>query len=366
MKTLLKPIATIIFLVSFYSSIAQSEGQLIINSFEPTQTFKSSDLLKWVQVITSGAEPQNVHLQISLNHFGGQKIVSFQAKGSLPSGGGNAVGLEILNLEESDVFIADIVSQLGYYPEGNYTLCVTNLITNEQECVNYKFKNKALLELAYPLNEEEVEMDRPYFNWIYSQYHEGISFNIMVKEKREGQSNVQALELNPPKIFINDHPSLFLPYPPELDPIEKGNSYVWQVEVLLNKKPVGKSEIWSFYLSDVEKPKEYPISRSYVDLDKITTPPSLYIEGDLKFKTLQKSKEGQIFIKIINDKGKEQKLSDFNSVLISPGENYYVLKLDEIANLKHLKNYKCELESPLLKTNKLTILFTYIDPKFSK
>jgi hypothetical protein len=44
-----------------------------------------------------------------------------------------------------------------------------------------------------------------------------------------------------------------LPYPPELEDLEVGKQYAWQVEAILGETPVQTSEVWEFEIVEEEQ-----------------------------------------------------------------------------------------------------------------
>ena len=364
-----KHITTFLFLASFiFHSFSQSNDfQIVIQGFEPRMTNSYEDLLKWVQVVSNNSGNGKVELQLALNHADGENICTFQAVGEVKQGITPGSSLEVRNKRTTDDSFSEIIQQTGALPEGNYLLCISSLNHSfETNCETYRFRNTAMLELTFPFNKEEVELERPYFSWVYGQFNSFTRFNITCKELKEGQSEIEALERNPLLFYVENHSSLFLTYPNEIDPIETGKNYVWQVDVLVEGRPIGKSEIWSFYRKEAEEVISYPISRSYVEINELNEPPSLYILDELKIKTSHKSKSGEIQVSIFNEKNKKEKLSEHNVLFSDVGENYFILKLDDIANLKHLKKYRCEFHSELLDQQNVTIFFTYLDPGIVK
>jgi len=157
-----------------------------------------------------------------------------------------------------DKSVESFMLQTGRFPEGYYTACVTlkDLSDNplvENVCANFTIVYPDPPYLVLPTNGNTVDSQYPVFQWTPLQVPPVYQLHYVFRlvELLPGQVPAQALASNVPYYENASLLTTSLQYPIDAFALEKGKTYVWQVQALdQNGFPPaannGKSEIWTF------------------------------------------------------------------------------------------------------------------------
>ncbi len=167
---------------------------------------------------------------------------------------------EVLSIQESHLSgkIVGIVKQTGRLPEDEYTLCIAVLnalgAQLTQACATFGISLGSQPQLVYPLNKDTVRIISPAFQWtpvLKTPSLPTVRYAFRLCEILPGQTPEKALTANPPQFEHLVSGAAMLLYPPDALPLQKGKSYVWQIQAVdANGLPAtvneGRSELWTF------------------------------------------------------------------------------------------------------------------------
>ena len=252
----------------------------------------------------------------------------------------NATNLTTTRKNYWDKDVQEIEEITGSLPAGAYRLCVRlNCLNascdglNEEAftgeipaCIDLVLEPPTPLILAYPEDLSSIETTQPALTWIPPMpiaSSANLVYSLTLSEMREGQGKIDALKRNRPLINQTDIASTTLPYPLDLDELEEGKKYSWQVVAWVGHTKVGTSEVWEFEIEEKqEEPKDS--ATSYVRINQNTGIHNF--EGILHFIYQENQAVGEVKIELYNARGKpiDLETEELSSVF---GENKYAIDL---------------------------------------
>lgn len=225
-------------------------------------------------------------------------------------------------------------------PSGRFEYCV-RVRTSDGEyfedelCKEYFVIVNEFLHLIYPADEDTITNLLPVLNWSTSAIHE---MKLEVKQYRiiltdkEGERDAEtALNINPGIFFKDNLNNLSIPYPASATALQKGHSYAWRVECLVNGQVVEETESWTFTIKGDEEEE----NRKYVLLKQDL--------GGESYKVLN----GKIYFALIERYSGETEFpkfqirSDGGELMDKPAE--YDLDAPELNNLNEGKQTDSEM-----------------------
>jgi hypothetical protein len=149
--------------------------------------------------------------------------------------------------------------------------------------------------------------------------------------------------------------------------LENNQSYAWQLTLNYQGEKVISSEPWRFRYKEQDSLIDIPRNLSYVDITELEDGATLYAVGEFKFK-YPSEEETNISVKLYehykeNGKNKAVDLTE-NSFIVNRGVNKFELDLKEQVYLKHLKEYRIQLETKDGKNYRFYI--KYVNPDYIK
>jgi len=268
----------LLFSVGFLTQAsAQSRGlsDVILTTDPITQSRLSTTEALSHSVLSMLSEPINVYFEISIRSEKGFDVVLAKSAHTVVQPGANRFNSSNLRLIQKKYRNKDFgmfEERNGYLPTGSYTVCIA-MKCADQECLSftglYEVKDQQIFDckesfsinptpllLALPLDEAELETKRPNFSWIPPMpigTDPGISYRFTLIELREKQRAETGIRRNRPIYQQAGLRTINLPYPAELEDLEVGKQYAWQVEAILGETPVQTSEVWEFEIVEEEQ-----------------------------------------------------------------------------------------------------------------
>lgn len=331
--------------------------------------------------INPGTKSFEVEFKGKILGSDGQLIVEFKTNSAMVNPGVNMFNPMNLGIREQQYFnqdISEIETKTGNYPSGNYTICIWSSCVvpdcngagqyagsiETPVCAQIHIENPTPLLLAYPENESEIDEQRPLYTWIPPAPVAGstsLNYTMTLVEILEGQSKADALALNRPLIEMQGIGNPLLMHPLDIDELEKGKTYAWQVEAFVGRTSIAKSEQWKFKIKkDTLDLKKITKDQSYVEIAAQSGTSLFYAIGNLKLRHVVRLESGIISFTIKDKTGKIIK-TNLNTLQINPGDNRFALDLEKEMKFKHGETYT--LTGKLLNGELFIITFMYIDPK---
>lgn len=253
-----------------------------INSFNQYY-FNTKECLNF-SAINLGLKSVEVQFNVKIDNADNSKIVEFKTSPVILNPGVNlinsmTVGIKDINYFNKDIY--EIETKTGTFPSRNYKVCIWSVCslpdcaglgsgagsTEQAECIQIQVENPTPLLLSYPENNSEIEEIRPVYNWIPPApiaSSSELNYLMRLVEVNEGQTPSDALMLNRPLIEIEGLVQNALMHPNDVNPLELGKTYAWQVQAFIGKTYFAKSEQWNF------KIKKETIVKDTIKYAKVT------------------------------------------------------------------------------------------------
>jgi len=271
-------LATLLFALFFSMN---STAQIQVN-LRPINPFHFTPEHSWEMDVISMKEKSfrvKVFAQISTKNH--QLIADLESDALLINKGMNSFNSLTTQTQRINYSLADygnLVSAIGKFPAGEYIVCLKfqcltpdcdgagsdAIFLEPNLCRDVKVELPTPLLLASPFDKSEIEEKRPMFTWIPPMPIGGmleLRYVYTLTEKREGQSNIDAIRRNRPIVQDRyvERPTLF--YPLDIEELEYEKDYVWQVEAWYGNIYIATSEVWELKLKEE---KEVPKSFKYI------------------------------------------------------------------------------------------------------
>jgi hypothetical protein len=275
-------------LCAFLLSAVQAD---VIVSPRQSNTFRFTPDDIWninVQYIGSGAPKVIIEVAISL--IGQGKVFSARSNAVTLTQGLNSytsvsLGTQQLNYPKNEM--AEIVSLLGSFPSGSYTICYvvrcidpncngagSDAISGESgQCSDLIIEPSTPLVLAFPEDEAILSSNnnRPTFSWIPpSPMNQitGFNYRYTITVARKDQQCEDAILRNRPMYEQSGLINNVLPYPSELNGLDTGKRYCWQVKGQVGTNAIVNSEVWELSLEKEKKDSVQIVYHKLNDLGK--------------------------------------------------------------------------------------------------
>jgi hypothetical protein len=239
----------------------------------------------------------------------------------------------------------------GYLPQGAYSICVrlrcvsevcfkalSDINSNQlQKCQTKASINPTPLLLSLPRDNAEIDEVRPNFTWIPPMpvgSDPSLTYTYVLVELRERQRGEAAIRRNRPLHIQENIKGVMLPFPAELDDLERGKRYAWQVTSVLGSTPIQQSEVWEF---EIKKEEEVIIAMPFVRLK--TTDTRVYnAVNELKVVYNERANKEQLNYTIQSNSGQRMSSNTEIPVPIQFGENSIRIDLKGLG-LEHKDYY---------------------------
>ena len=114
------------------------------------------------------------------------------------------------------------------------------------------------ITLSVPFDADTIEDTSPTFVWQCNlsavQNNPRMSMQYALVALESDQTAAEAISSNPAISLVNGLLASSYSYPSTLQELEKGKTYVWQVQLLYNDQVVQESEPWKFTIADPKQP----------------------------------------------------------------------------------------------------------------
>jgi hypothetical protein len=164
----------------------------------------------------------------------------------------------------------------GILPAGAYNVCYSFIQTAgvkqellAEECVAFDVEPLSPPVLSFPMDSSITEITPAQFSWIPPSpigMIQQLRYELLITEVKPGQKPAEAIADNVPFFSTASLQSNFFSYPAASPVFEKEKWYAWQVIARDNKNYAGKTEVWTFKVTEPSKPKTPQQSLSYIVL----------------------------------------------------------------------------------------------------
>lgn len=189
------------------------------------------------------------------------------------------------------------------------------------------------LALVSPYDEQVVNTLYPVFFWSYNLRGDfRVEYSIRITELMEGQSYVDAMQLNPTLVFAENLMQPSFTYPVNAFPLSEDKKYVWQVEAKKNGIAENISEIWMFQYKTRQKrdtvlPEKKKETRQYVYLNKTLNSAPHFFSDRINFVYNNEVRDTVLNYQLINSMNNESVSRALIPLPVRSGYNYLSIEI---------------------------------------
>ncbi|MDF2188422.1 hypothetical protein [Paraflavitalea sp. CAU 1676] len=245
----------------------------------------------------------------------------------------------------------------GFLPTGVYTICYSVLaVQNEgvekiaEECETIEIEPISPPQLMIPMDEEKVEITRPFFAWIPPSPIATLNsmlYDWVLVEVQPTQSAADAVQQNVPLLSRSNLSFTNFQYPLSSPELDTSKLYAWRITAKNNLTPVGNSEVWSFRVrlfgfdsTLIKTGGEY-----FTKLRREEDAAYIICSGVLHYEYLNELNDTQVSIKLfdISDAQRREIGLDSASRPVQFGQNFNLLDLRQLSGMKDKHMYLLEV-----------------------
>ena len=267
-----------------------ANAQVVINP-HPIMGFQfgSKDILNF-DVIYSPTESVKVQYEANLLDANGQLIVQFISGIHILKTGANSYQPTNFNIQQTRYVnrqIAEAERLTSFVPSGDYTYCISmrcvddpavcdrtvKLEVDYSACNDVRSEPVTPLLLSFPEDEANIKNKRPTFTWIPPMpigNNPNLTYTYKLVKMLQGQSAEDAIRRNRPLFTQSGLRAISLMFPNQLDDLEVGDHYAWQVSAELGELHIATSDVWEFEIEKEEKVTAAFITKHKIGLEAYT------------------------------------------------------------------------------------------------
>lgn len=270
MKTSRAVLHMMVVVVALVTTIHSSFAQVVINPHPIVGLqFSSKDILNF-DVIYSQSQDLLVKYEASLNDASGRTIAKFYSRIHTLRPGANLYNPTSFQIERSVFFnkeIAGIENTTHSLPQGDYSYCIrlvcadraelcSDVLGVEQDysaCADAHVEPASPLLLSFPEDKGILDEKRPNFTWIPPLpigNDPNITYSIVLVKMRNKQTAEDAIRRNRPLYQKDGIKSVNMMFPSQLNDLEEGEHYAWQVSAHIGNINVATSDVWEFEIKE--------------------------------------------------------------------------------------------------------------------
>ncbi|SKA40197.1 hypothetical protein SAMN04488128_105139 [Chitinophaga eiseniae] len=229
----------------------------------------------------------------------------------------------------------------GLLSPGSYLACYSVVLDGDkagqpatEDCIPFTVEPLSPPLLNMPTDASVLEQRLPQFTWIPPaplQLFTDLNYELVVTEKREGQSAAEAVQTNIPVYRASALRQIFAAYPSGGVPLDTGRTYAWTVKAYNGRQFAAQTEIWTFRLNSKALMPAY--NSPYVSLKREVDGVVTNCGNVLRFAYTNETAEADTRYSIISlDNGNREIMS--GTITLQPGNNLLELKLRRSGKLK--------------------------------
>lgn len=337
-------------LIVFLVISVQATSQVSVN-FNAAVYGRSLDGLSFAQIMNASSLPVHVKIKISIREMTQGIVATIHIPYFGLRAGSNHIERQAL-LKSNFIFANNAaglqLSQTGKLGEGEYDFCFEVTVGDPKSLIIIDVSDFCFQSLLSPLTPlllidpaigDKFCNPRPSFTWQPPMpLPRNTQFRIIVCEKKEKQTDIEAITYNIPVINVGGLYTSNLFYPSKTPDLKLGKQYVWQVTAYQEKTILTKSEIWQFEIKCEEKTKTTSTD-SYREL-KETEDGNYYIADKvLRISFNNPYNPGVLNYSITSMSAPEKRIKKLPALKLNAGLNKYEIDLSENKDFKNNEEY---------------------------
>lgn len=245
----LKAIFGLLIIAPFYGY-----SQLKITNISWSESAITPSSIAQVSIHAENCIGQVVEIHTTISDETGEDVLEIcSVPISIANGSCTLSPKRFTSIRYAEGCVGNYVQSLNALPFGEYIFC-TEIVSTSKEvldkyCETIISSRSELMTLDYPTNSDSLHTLNPNFIWFnygYFSYKCDRYYRIVLSELNDGQSPLEALEMNELIWVSNKLSSYNLVYPSSASPLKEGHSYVWQVQLLNESRVIAFSKPESF------------------------------------------------------------------------------------------------------------------------
>lgn len=245
----------------------------------------------------------------------------------------------------------------GFLPIGLFNICYTAIkVENDavdrlgEECETIEIEPISPPQLMIPLDEEQVDITRPFFAWIPPSPFNSLNsllYDWVLVEVQATQSPADALQQNVPLLSRQNLSFTSFQYPLSSPELDSSKLYAWRITAKNNMAPIGNSEVWSFRVRQfgLDSNTARAAGPYFSKLVRSEEAAYMICNGVLRYEYLNEFNEPSVEVAIfdISDAARKQVQLDSTSLPVQFGQNFQQMDLRHNNDLKDKHMYLLEL-----------------------
>lgn len=249
-------------------------------------------------------------------------------------------------------------SPTGFLPIGLFNICYTVIKLESdaadrlgEECETIEIEPISPPQLVMPLDEEQVDITRPFFAWIPpSPYNtlNGLLYDWILVEVQGTQSPADAIQQNVPVLNRQNISFTNFQYPLASPELDSSKLYAWRITAKNNMSPIANSETWSFrvrkYLPDTIPGVP---SGFFARLGRVEDAAFTVCTGVLRFEYNNELNSPAVNLKLYDISSTNRKLITLENTAqqVRLGQNFVQVDLRETSGMINKHMYLLEVEN---------------------
>lgn len=245
----------------------------------------------------------------------------------------------------------------GFLPIGLFNICYTVISINNdavdrlsEECETIEIEPISPPQLMMPLDEEQVDITRPFFAWIPPSPFNTLNsllYDWVLVEVQSTQSPADAIQQNVPVLSRQNISFTNFQYPLASPELDSSKLYAWRITAKNNMTPVANSEVWSFRV------RQFGLDTAlikagapyFAKLKREEDASYSICSGVLRYEYLHELNEPRVEVAIfdISDAGRKQVQLDSTSLPVQFGQNFQQIDLRNNTDMIDKHMYLLEL-----------------------
>jgi hypothetical protein len=244
----------------------------------------------------------------------------------------------------------------GFLPIGVFNVCysVMQVISDgseriSEECETLEIEPISPPQLILPLDEEQVDITRPFFAWIPpSPYNtlNGLLYDWTLVEVQPTQSAGDAIQQNVPVLSRQNLSFTGFQYPLSSPELDTSKLYAWRITAKNSMAPVGNSEVWSFRVRKYQPDTTRSVGTGYfARLHREEDAAFIISAGILRFEYQNDLNSASIRLRLfdVSSAGRKAVSLDSASKQVRLGQNFVQVDLRQQSGMVHKHMYLLEV-----------------------
>lgn len=249
-------------------------------------------------------------------------------------------------------------SPQGFLPVGLFNICYTVIKLDSdaaerlgEECETIEIEPISPPQLVMPLDEEQVDITRPFFAWIPPSPFNTLNsllYDWVLVEVQATQSPADAVQQNVPVLSRQNLSFTNFQYPLASPELDSSKLYAWRITAKNNMAPIANSEVWSFRIRK-NAADSMPASGSgfFAKLSREEDAAFTICTGVLRFEYINELNSNFVHLRLYDISSITRKPIVLNSTekQVRIGQNFLQVDLRETAGMTNKHMYLLEVEN---------------------